>query len=930
MAASRDNQAHPGSHMPAEQRRDVEEIVRRAAELGPRERLAFVHSACGGDADLYDAVIEHASQSGMSDLAGELLTRADASAALGDARLAGELIGPYRIVRVLGRGGMGVVYLCERADDQFHRQVAIKLVASGLISRQIQNRLRTERQILATLDHPNIARLLDGGTTADGVPYLVMEYVEGEPIDTYCDRRELTIGDRLQLFRTVCSAVQAAHRNLVVHRDLKPSNILVTADGTPKLLDFGIAKLLDARATAHTVAVTQADIRVLTPDHASPEQIRGQRITTASDVYVLGVLLYELLSGRRPFKVEGLRLVDIERLICEQPPLPPSQALGAAEMGRTELARAAARRRVTAARLRRQLAGDLDNIVLMAMRKEPERRYGSVEQLAADIANYMRGMPVIARRDTWSYRTRKFIGRHSAGVAFATALAILLVGFAAATYVQAERIRQQRDAANIQRSRAEQVSAFLVDLFRSSDPTEARGAEVTAGQLLERGARRIDMDLEQDPESQSHMMEAIGRVYLSMGESEKALPLLERSLALRRNLYGADDVLTASSMQSLARVRHDRGEYAAAEKLLRDALAIQQRKLGFEHESVAATLYDLGWLLMARGEWDAAERVYRQGLDIYVATGKERDRGATTVMDGLATVLMYKGDHTAAETLYRRALAINRQLRGADHPDVAVELLSLAMALQGQSRLEEAQPLFTESIDILRRVNGPQHPHTITALGNYGWFLQIKGELDRAESVLREVLALDRGRYGERHAHVGHDKSSLADVLYEQGRSGEAEALYREALTIFEAALPSNHQYVASALVGLARIFAERGDESRVGPLVDRAVGIWRKELPADHWRIANAQAALGLCLLERQEFPESERILLASLRTLESQRGATDPDTRRVRAWLIRLYDAWGKPADADRYRTRGSASMTGSFPPDLSTFPDTQRPVS
>jgi len=890
--------------MPAEQLQVVEEIVRQASELGPHERLAFLRKACGGDTALYDAVIEHVSQSWMSDLAGELLSRGDASLALGDTRQAGELIGPYRIVRVLGRGGMGEVYLCERADDQYRKQVAIKLVGSGLISRQVQNRLRTERQILATLDHPNIARLLDGGATADGVPYLVMEYVEGEPIDVYCDRHELPISERLQLFQTVCSAVQAAHRNLIVHRDLKPTNILVTVDGTPKLLDFGIAKLLDVRETAHTVAVTRADIRILTPDHASPEQIRGQPITTASDVYVLGVLLYELLTGRRPFKVEGLRLIDIERLICEQPPVPPSQALSPAEMSRTERELAAGRRRTTFVRLRRQLAGDLDNIILMAMRKEPERRYGSVEQLAADIANYTRGMPVNARRDTWGYRTHKFIGRHTLGVSLATALAVLLVGFAVAMYVQAERIRQQRDEANVQRNRAEQVSNFLVDLFRSSDPTEARGEEATAGQILERGARRIDTDLEQDPETQSHMMEAIGRVYLSMGEADKALPLLDRSLALRRDLYGPDDVLTASSMHSLAKARRDKGEYEEAENLLRAALAIQQRKLGADHESVAAALYDLGWLLTARGEWDAAERIYRQSLDIYVATGRERDRGATTVMDGLATVLMYKGDYAAAETLYRRALAINRELRGADHPDVAVELMSLAVTLQGQSRLAEAEPLFLESIDILRRVNGAQHPHTITALGNYGWFLQIKGELEQAERVLREVLALDRDKHGERHAYVGYDMSSLADVLYERGQISQAEELYREALTIFDATLPASHQYVAAALVGLARIFAERGDEFRVRAFVDRAVSIWRKELPADHWRLANAQAALGLCLLNEMKYVESERILLASHATLEKQRGANDPDTRRVRGWLVRLYVGWGKPADADRYR--------------------------
>ncbi len=897
--------------MPADPLRNVEDILRRAAALGPRERLAFVRNACDGDTALYDAVIEQMPVAWMSDLAGESHTPDDAGLGLADGRRPGELIGPYRILSILGRGGMGEVYLCERADDQYRKQVAIKLVSGGLISRQVQNRLRTERQILATLDHPNIARLLDGGTIADGVPYLVMEYVEGEPIDVYCDRRELTIRERLQLFQIVCSAVQAAHRSLIVHRDLKPSNILVTADGTPKLLDFGIAKLLDMRQTAHTVAVTQADIRILSPDHASPEQIRGALITTASDVYVLGVLLYQLLAGRRPFRVEGLRLIDIERLICEQQPVPPSQALRAADVGSGALERTAAQRRTTVMRLRRQLAGDLDNIVMMAMRKEPERRYGSVEQLSADIGNHVRGMPVIARRDTWGYRTRKFVSRHTLGVSLAAAFVVLLAGFAIAMYVQADRIRQQRDEANQQRARAvveqnraQQVSDFLVDLFRRSDPTEHRGEKITAEEILERGARRIDVELKQDPQSQSHMMEAIGRVYLSMGEADKALPLLDRSLALRREVYGPGAVLTASSMQSLASARRSRGEFAAAEHLLREALSIQQRNLGADNEVVAATLYDLAWLQRERGEWDAAQRTYRQSLDIYVATDKEHDPGATAVMNGLAIVHTYQGEHAAAEALYRRALDIDRELRGDSHPDVAVQMMNLALALQMQGKLAAAEPLYIESIDTLRRVNGAEHPDTIAALGNYGWLLQIKGELDEAERVLREVLLLDQRKRGKNHWVVGYDKSNLADVLDERGQVVEAEKLYREALANFEVSLSPNNQYVASALTGLARVFARNGDELRVRAFVDRAVSIWRQELPADHWRIANSESALGLCLLNQQDYAESERILLASYATLEKQRGLNDPDTRRVRGWLVRLYEGWGKPAVADRYR--------------------------
>ena len=897
--------------MPAEPLRNIEDIVRRAAAVGPHERLAYVRNACGGDTALYEAVIERVSASWMIDLNDHERAHEDVALALGESRSPGELIGLYRILRVLGQGGMGEVYLCERADDQYRKQVAIKLVSRGLISRQVQTRLRTERQILATLDHPNIARLLDGGTTEDGVPYLVMEYVDGEPIDEFCDRRELTVAERLQLFQVVCSAVQAAHRNLIVHRDLKPSNILVTADGTPKLLDFGIAKLLDVRQTTHTVAMTQADIRILTPDHASPEQIRGQHITTASDVYVLGVLLYELLAGCRPFRVEGLRLIDIERVICEQQPLAPSQTLAAAPASGVDVERTAAQRRTTAARLRRQLAGDLDNIVMMAMRKEPERRYGSVELLSADIANHARGMPVMARKDTWGYRTRKFVSRHTLGVSLAGGLMVLLAAFAVAMYVQADRIREQRDEANAQRARAEaegeratQVSNFLVDLFRRSDPTEHLGEKMTADEILERGARRIDVELKQDPETQSHMMEAIGRVYLSAGKTDSALPLLERALELRRTLFGAEHVMTASSMQSLAAARRGKGDFAEAEKLLREALRIQEEKLGADHETVATTLASLAAVLTDRGALDAAEKIYRQSLAIYVDKGNERDPGASEVMNGLANVYTFRGDHAAAEALYRRALDIDREVRGTSHPDVAIEMANLATAIQMQGKLAAAEPLYVESIEILRRVNGAEHPHTIMILANYGWFLQLKGEFDQSERVLREVLALRQRTLGEEHVLVGYDRSNLADVLYERARFNEAEKLYGEAIANFERTLGPDHQYVAASLTGLARVSAERGDATRVNALLERAVGIWRRELPEDHWRIANAQAVMGLCLLRQQKYAQAERNLLGNYATLEKQRGAESADARRVRGWLVTLYEKWGRPESAARFR--------------------------
>ncbi len=895
----------PGSH-------DLENILRRATQLGPRDSLDYLKSACGDDGDLYKEACQRLAASWPSDwyeMDPELAEYGPAPEAC--SRPAGEMIGPYRIIRALGSGGMGEVYLCERADDHYHQHVAIKLVNRGLMSKQVYNRLRTERQILASLDHPNIARLLDGGATADGVPYLVLEYIDGEPIDVYCNRLRLSVDRRLQLFRTVCSAVHAAHRSLVVHRDLKPSNILVTADGTLKLLDFGIAKLLDVRAASHTVALTQADIRVMTPDHAAPEQVRGGLITTASDVYVLGVLLYQLLCGKRAFEVRGLRLAEVERLICEEQPPAPSQRLrGIARENPVEIERIADERGTTPAKLVRQLAGELDTIVMMAMRKEPDRRYGSVEQLAADVELYQKDMPVIARKDTWPYRSRKFLGRHVFGVAASALVMLLLAGFAVSMYVQAERVRRERDLtaaqrtrAEVERNRAERVSEFLVDLFQRSDPSEARGADVTAREILERGAQRVDTELKQEPQTQAVLMDAMGRVYLGLGLSERAAPLLERSVELRRQLYGGQSPTTAAGMRSLAMARLDKGDLSGAEQLLRAALQIQSEAPARNADEIAATTQSLATVLLTRGDFEAAASLYREAISRLVALHGERHMAVTSALNELALVMLNRGDYAEAERLYSQALAIDRELLGNDHPQVLLQVASLATALQMQGKLAEAEPLFLESIATAERVLGAEHPNTIRARDNYGYFLQAKGENAAAERVAREVLALDQRVRGPGHYYVGYDMASLAGLLYDSGHLDEAETLYHKALTIYRTTLPQSHQYVAAALTGLARVFAERGDAAQVVEMTDRAIAIWRKELPEDHWQVANSRAVLGRSDMRSGKLAQAESILLANYALLEKQRGVNDLNTRRTRRWLAELYRAWNKPQLAGRY---------------------------
>ncbi|MET0988668.1 MAG: serine/threonine-protein kinase, partial [Steroidobacteraceae bacterium] len=564
------------------QPKSLDDIVQQAQSLTPQERMEFILRACDTDAELRARALERleSRQQWLTDdgLIAEVLP------GIATERPA-EQFGPYRVLRSLGQGGMGEVFLAERADDQYRQQVAIKLVRRGLLSKAVQSRLRLERQILASLDHPNIARLLDGGTTAEGMPYIVMEYVDGEPIDSYCDRLCLPVAERLKLFMTVCAAVHRAHQNLVVHRDLKPSNILVTKTGEPKLLDFGIAKLLDEREGMHTIAVTQIDVRVMTPDHASPEQILGLPITTASDIYVLGVLLYELLTGCKPFALQGNRLAELEHAICETEPTPPS--IGIASMMRLRPAEAdvlAKQRGVSPAKLRRELAGDLDNIVLMAMRKEPERRYSSAERLAADVNRYLQQLPVQARPTAWTYRASKFVRRNTLVVGLSSLFLTALIVFAVNTYVQGQRVKHERDVANaarehaqLEQKRAEAVSSFLIDSFKVSDPAHARGKEITAREILDNGAARIEQGLSTQPALQATLLDTIGNVYLNLGLPTAAQPLIERGLHVRQSLYGPENPEVAQSLGSLNRAFEAQGEFEKAEALARRSLAMNQK-----------------------------------------------------------------------------------------------------------------------------------------------------------------------------------------------------------------------------------------------------------------------------------------------------------------------------------------------------------------
>ena len=863
----------------------------------------------------------------------------------------GHRIGSYRILREVGHGGMGKVYLAERADGQFEQQVALKLLRPGFENTEMQHRFRTERQILASLNHAHIAQLLDGGITDDGQPYLAMEYIDGHPIDQYCDEHRLSIRERLQLFATVAEATQYAHRNLIVHRDLKPSNILVTEQGQVKLLDFGIAKLLDEERATPPVPRTGTGQRWMTPEYAAPEQIRGEAVTTATDVYQLGVVLYELLTGHRPFERTGENLHRVEQAVLDEEPTRPSTAITRrtergteTSMARIDLEAVSRARRTQPDRLRKLLQGDLDTMALKALRKEPEARYASAEAFVEDIKRYLAGLPVTARHGTLGYRTRKFVQRHRWGVGAAVVFAALLGGYAVTVTVQAGQVRRALDHARLENAKAGQVTDFLMGLFEANDPREARGDAITARELLTRGLEQVEAL--GDEEVQAEMLDVVGRVYQSLGQYDKAQPLLERALAMRRALLGETHLDVAASLNNLALVLKAKGSYEAAESFFREALAMRQDLLGAEHPDVAASLNNLGMVLHDRGDYEAAEPLYRASLAMRQHLLGEEHPDVAAGLNNLGLLLMEKGDYDEAEALHREALALRRKLFGEVHPDITYSLNNLALVLHNRGDYDAAEPLYRELLAMDRKLLGEEHPDVALDLNNLAGLLGNKGNYDQAEALHREALALRKKTLGEEHPHVAQSLNNLAGVLFRKSDYDQAAPLYREALAMrrkilgeehpgvattldnlamtlnekgdYEAAEPlsrealairrrllgDEHPDVARNLHNLAALLNRKGDHKAAEPLYREAVSIQSAALGDRHWVTAYFKSGLGTCLRAQTRYEEAEPLLLDAHTILRDERGDQDLYTQRVGERLIALYEAWSKPDEAAAYR--------------------------
>ncbi|MEM1178449.1 MAG: tetratricopeptide repeat protein [Acidobacteriota bacterium] len=858
--------------MSPERWQEVQRLFCAALEVEAGERRGLVAERAGDDAELLDEVL---SLLGAHGEAAEetFLAAGGAGATVGWTDLPATLpqLEKYHWLGPLGAGGMGSVYLAVRADQVYQQRVAIKLVRLDLDGPAVVRRFERERQILAELDHPNIARLLDGGEAPDGRPYLVMEHIEGVPIDVFCRRYGLDIRARLRLMIKVCDAVHAAHQRLVVHRDLKPGNILVTDAGEPKLLDFGIAKPLGPEHVdgLGATAMTAPGQAPMTREYASPEQVQGLSVTTASDIYSLGVLLYELLAGRRPLVVSHLPTDRaLRRLVEEIPQLPSSSIveLEDPESG-VEFGEPGSRGRL---QWSRSLRGDLDSIVATALAKEPERRYGSAEALAQDLTRHLDGLPVLARGDSALYLAGRFVRRHRLPVTIALIAfigqAVLILGL---VLQRAETLRE--------RDRATAVTETLVEIFENADPGRSRGDDLPAREVLDSGRDRI-AGLADQPELQADLEVTMGRVYTSLGLSPLASELLESALETRRSLHRGDHPEVAEAMELWAQALHDADRPAEATGLLEDAVSMRRRLHGANAPEVAAALDQLASAVHRGNDFERARRHYEEALGIRRLAGEARPLAA--VLNSLGTLERDLGRLDAAVDLHRESVSLLRGLADPGvHPELAWSLTNLGVALRRRADFSDAEASYLEAEALQRRLYPQPHPLLAYTLDQIGLLRLRQERLEDAEAYFAEALAMRTAVFGAEDARVAEARANLAKVAFERGDLERAEAEFAAVLDTLRAVLPPGHIDLATAMNHRAELLVRRGDLAAAEALFEEVLEIQRGHFGDRHPSVAVVLNNLARCVAARQDHRRAIELRRDAVSIMRGELGDQHPD---------------------------------------------------
>jgi eukaryotic-like serine/threonine-protein kinase len=843
----------------------IQSLFERALELDKTERQKFLDRECGEDKELINEVNSLIS----ADEKGHSIFSGSAAEYIGfdEKNLNGKILGKYRVIKQIGTGGMGSVFLAERADGVFEQKVALKVVKPGMNSYEIIKRFEGERQILAKLRHINIASLLDGGISDIGLPYFTMEYVEGKPITEYCDEKNLNIEQRLDIFKKVCTAVLYAHQNLVIHRDIKPGNILVKEDGTVKLLDFGIAKVFEE--DEDNKSLTRTGLRVMTPEYASPEQVKGETVSTATDIYSLGLILYQLLSGYPPYEVNTTSALELERIICLTEPQKPSTMItkiptsGRDSIQQTSSEVISGKRSTTVSKLRKRISGDLDNICLTAIRKEPERRYNSIAQLIHDIDNHLNGLPVSARKSTASYRTRKFITRHRTGVVVAS-IAVLIIAIVTTFYTM--RLAAERDKAKLEAEKSKKVSEFLAGIFKVSDPEQSRGETITARELLDNGVKRIGTELSDQPEVLANMFGVTGNVYKSLGLYKDAKILLQKGYSLNDSLFGYNSPETAKNLNDLANLDFAMGDYNSAIENYIGAIEIRKKVHGEQSPETAESMNGLGLVLREEGKYDEAEKLIKASLIVrkkyFLAKGPE----VAESLNNLALIKEDQGKYEEAKELFEESLGIKEKLYTRIHPSVSRTFGDLAFLLQQMGKYEEASELFNKTLEIDKSLYGEHHPEVSTDLYNLGSNTALMGDLDAAENLYTQVLEMDKKLLGEKHPYIALDLNNIAGILSEKGKYEEAEKMYKRSLTLNKKLYGNEHPEVATSLSNLGVLYQRWGKYGLAETLLKSALDMRIKLLGEDHPNVVTSINIYASLLSSEGKFEKSVRQFRKSL----------------------------------------------------------------
>ncbi len=856
--------------MDQERHNRIFELFHEAASLPEEDREVFLRAESEGDDSLIAEVLRLLAHDPGSLHPTPLTAAPD---------LVGTVIDQYRLLEVLGSGGMGEVYLAEQ-EEPIRRKVALKVIKLGMDTKEVIARFRSERQALAMMDHPNIAKIHDAGATKEGRPYFVMEHVEGVPITHFCDRHHLPTRERLGLFVQVCQAIHHAHQKGIIHRDIKPSNVLVSRqDGVaiPKVIDFGVAKATSREQTQSTVLTVQGQL-VGTPEYMSPEQaeMSGRFVDTTTDVYSLGVLLYELLTGMLPFDSSVLRMADydeIRRIILEDEPAKPSSRLSTPSDQATLVA---GNRQSSVSALSKRIRGELDWITMKALEKDRSRRFQSASELALDIERFLRDEPVLAGPPSAAYRLQKLVKRHKRIVGTLVAVvAALAIGLGVSIFMFL-RAESARDRAEQEAHKAEQINTFLQEMLGSADPRK-QGRDVTVREVLDQAAAQIEAELADQPEIRAAVRSTIGATYLELGVYDSAELHLTEALATRKKVLGDMHPDVATALLNLAALRLEQGDYAEAERMVLQSLSLRKTLFGEEHASVAAVLVRLAVVNTAQGRLDEAEAACLDALRMAESAPAPDELAVAKVLEHLggvyshlgrneefetvslrvlqirekalgsdhievAQILNNLGDHfrrygrnAEAEPLLKRALAIKEQVLGVDHPSVALGLNNLGDLYYDQSRFENAEPLYERALAINEKSLGPDHPETGRVLYNLGRLSDSRGQLAQAEEYYQRALSVSESTLGPDHPSVALNLMALGHLHIQQERPEQADPLYRRAVMIMEQALGPDHQFVAYALEGRAGSLWAQHREAEAEAALQRALAILEPTLPPDH-----------------------------------------------------------------------------------------------